>query len=208
VAGEVNTTTVLANLLPDLHSDSMGNLTYWTQAQLIQICDEVAKRLAHAAMIFVERDTSISTAGGTATYSLPARHSATVHVSYGTTPLRPATVIELEARDPNFQTTPGQPDHWYEDDIGITAIGLSPVPTAGDVSVPLIAAMLPPDLDVGQGNVLLQAPAPVAGYLGFGVLAGAYGGEGESEIPDLAAHCRAKLGFYEKIFQHYYGPGL
>jgi hypothetical protein len=206
MAGEINTTTVISNLLPDLHSDSLAHLTFWGSTDLIQWVDEAAKQLSRSAMLFVERDTSITTAGGTATYSLPSRHSATLHISFGTSPLRPATVIELESRDPGFQATAGAPDHWYEDDIGITAVGLAPVPTTA-VSLPMICSMYPPDIDVAGVNVLLQAPAPVAGYLAFFVLAKAYGREGESEIPDLAQHCAARVKMYEQIFEKYYGKG-
>jgi hypothetical protein len=119
-------------------------------------------------------------------------------------------VIELESRDPAFQTTPATadapPDHWYEDDIGITAVGIAPVPATA-VALPMICSMYPPDIDVGGLNVLLQAPAPVAGYLAFFVLAKAYGREGESENPDLAQHCAARVKMYEQIFEKYYGKG-
>ena len=54
----------------------------------------------------------------------------------------------------------------------------------------------------------VEAPAPVAGYLAFFVLAKAYGREGESENPDLAQHCAARCDMYEKIFEKYYGAGL
>jgi hypothetical protein len=207
MAGEIDTSVVITNLLPDLHSDSLANLNFWTEANLIQWVDEAAKQLSRAVMMFVERDTSNTTAGGTATYPLPSRHNATIHVSFGTSPLRPATVIELEARDPAFQTTPGPPDHWYEDTIGMTTVGVAPVPTTA-VSLPLICSVHPADIDVAKVNHLLQAPAPVAGYLGMFVLAKAYGREGESEQPDLAQHCAARVKMYEQIFERYYGKGV
>ncbi len=208
MAGEIDTTVVLANLLPDLHSTSFANLNFWLKADLIQWMDEAAKQLSRACMMFVERVTGTNTSNGTATYSLPTRHNATIHISFGTVPLRSATAMEMEARDPAFQTTPGPPDHWYEDTIGITSVGLVPVPTTS-AALPMICSMAPPDLDTAQVmNVLLQAPSPVAAYLAFYVLAGAYGREGESEQPDLAKHASARVKMYEQIFSHYYGPGL
>jgi hypothetical protein len=206
MAGEINTTSVLDQLLPDLHSDSYGNLTFWTQAQLINFLDEGAKKLSRATMLFVERDTSKTTANGTGTYSLPLRHNDTIHVSYGATPLRPATTIELEARDQGYRTTPGNPDHWYEDDMDVTAIALAPVPTAA-VSLPMICSMYPPDLDTGQLNTLLQAPAPVGIYLSYFVLARCYGKESESEIQDLSQHAEAKVALLEQVFAHLWGEG-
>jgi hypothetical protein len=207
VSGEIDSTVVLTNLLPDLHSSSFANLTFWTKGDLIQFMDEAAKRLARACMMFVERDTSNTTVNATATYALPTRHLATIHASFGTAPLRPATTIEMESRDPAFQTAPGTPDHWYEDTLGTGTIGLTPVPTTA-VTLPLVCSMYPPDLDVAQVNTLLQAPAPVSGYLTFSILAGAYGRESETEQPDLAKHCQARCSLYEQLFMHYYGPGL
>jgi|SRR5215467_5014158 len=205
MAGEINTTAVLDNLLPDLHADSYANLTFWTQAQLIAFEDQAAKQLSRAAMLFVERDTSKTTINGTRTYSLPARHNATIHVSYATVPLRPATTIEMEARDEEFETTAGPPDHWYEDNLDSTLIGLAPVPDSA-ASLPMVCSVYPPDLD--GINTLLQAPAPVAIYLTYFVLAKAYGKESETEEPDLAQHAAANVALFEQLFLHYYGEGL
>lgn len=207
MSGEIQTTSVLDNLLPDLHADSYANLTFWSQAQLIGFMDQAAKQLSRACMMFTERDTSKTTIPGTATYALPARHNATVHVSLNATPLRPSTTIELEARDPLWQTTQGTPDHWYEDDVNVSTIGLAPVPNAA-ASLPMVCSVYPPDLDTAQVNTLLQAPAPVAIYLSFFVLGKCYGMEGESEEPDLGQHCMAQVAMFEQLWMHYYGEGL
>jgi hypothetical protein len=207
MAGEIDTATqVLDRILPDLHADSYANLTFWTKGQLVDFCDQGAKDLSRKTMVFCERDSSTATVAGTASYPLPPRHDATIHVSYATTPLRPATTVELESRDPNFLTTPGTPTHWYQDDLPIASIGLAPVPTAA-VSLPMVCNMYPPDLDTAQVNTLLQAPAPVAIYLSYYVLWKAYGAEGESEIPDLAQHCKAQCQLLEQVLQHLYGEG-
>lgn len=206
MAGEIDTTAVITALLPALHADSTADLMFWALTDLIEWMDEGLKRLARVAGVFVERDTSITTVPGTAAYPLPERQDATLHVSYGTAPLRPASMIELEMRDPGFMTTTGAPDHWYEDGQGWN-VGLCPVPAAA-VNVPLIMTAWPPALDAGQLNTLVQAPAPLAGYLSMYTLAKAYGKEGESEMPDVAQHCAARCQMYEQIFGKYYGPGL
>lgn len=109
-----------------------------------------------------------------------------------------------QGNDEAFQSTPGTPDHWYEDDLALGTVGLVPVPIAVS-PVATICNMCPPDLDVGQVNVLVQAPAPVATYLAFSVLEKAYGQEGESEQPDLAQHCQGRADMLEQVFQSYYG---
>lgn len=206
MAGEINSEAMLAELLPSLHADSFAHLNFWTQADLINHTDEACKRLARICTMFVVRDTSITTAGGTAIYSLPSSQVSTIHISLNTSPLRPAAVIDLESRDEQFQSTPGTPDHWYEDDLMLNTVGLVPVPTAA-ANLPVICSQYPPDLDVAQENVLVQAPAPVGIYLSFAVLGALYGEEGESEQPDLAKHCAARAGMLEQVFQQYFGKG-
>ena len=205
MTGDIDTTEVIDSLLPALHTDTRANLYWWTEADLIQWMDEALKRLARQAAVFVERSTDLVSSAGTAIYDLPERHEATLHVSYVTTPLRPAGTIDLEGRDPAYQTVPGTPDHWYEGLQGDFTIGLTPVPVESGDAIPLICAMYPPDLDIAKVNTLVTAPYPLKGYLSLSVLAEAYAREGEMEMQDLAQHCRARAGMYEQMFAQYYG---
>ncbi len=132
--GSIDTTQVIDELLPSLHATSRANLYPWSEADLIQWMDEALKRLARLVCVFVGRQADSLTVPGTASYALPTQHIATLHVSYGTTPLAPANMLELEARDPAFLTTPGTPDHWYEDLIGLATVALSPVPDRGQTA--------------------------------------------------------------------------
>lgn len=207
----IDTQQLITELLPSLNADSRANLSQWTEQHLEEWIDDGLKRLARRTGVFVERDTSISTANGTRTYSLPARHLATRHVSYGTKPLRPASTIELEMRDPNYRTVAATvsvpPSHWYEDLEGGTAIGITPVPAAA-VSLPLVATVFPPEIDTAETNTTVEAPAPLAGYLAMYALKEAYGREGHMEMPDAAMHCAARCQFYEEVFLHLFGPGI
>lgn len=205
-AGSLDTTAVVDGLLPSLHSDSRAHLTFWSETDLIRWMDEGLKRLARVCGVFVERDTSLTTSNGVGLYALPERQDATLHVSFDTTPLRPAAMIELEMRDSSFQTATGTPDHWYEDGQGWN-VGVTPVPTSAK-ALPIIMTCWPQELDIARKNTLVQAPAPLSGYLAMYVLSKAYGREGESEMPDLAQHCAARCQMYEQIFQKYYGAGL
>jgi len=203
--GEIDTTQVITELLPALHADSLGTLYFWTEAELLQWLDEALKKLARKTMIFVERSIATATAADTATYPLPPRHLATLHVTYDSSSLQPATQVELEARDEEYATTPGAPDHWYEDKLGLATIGVTPVPEE-EKPLPIIYSVFPPTLDASQFSTLfVQAPAPLKGYLAMAALAKAYGREGESEMPDLAQHCAARLQLYEAICEQYYG---
>lgn len=207
MTGDIDTTAVIAELLPVLHTDTTANLYWWTQNDLIQWMDEALKRLARKAGVFIQRSTSTVSAAGVPAYPLPVGCVAVLHQSYLTTPLRAAGTMELESRDPDYQTTPGTPDHWYADQIGDYTIGFSPVPvTAGDL-MPIIYTALSPDLDVAQVNVLVTAPVPLKGYLAMSVLGEAYGREGEMEMQDLAAHCKSRVAMYEAMMAEYYGSG-
>jgi len=204
----IDTSAVIQSILPDLHADTVAGLTFWTEADLIRWEDESVKRLSRVAAVFVLRDTSVATVGGQASYSLPPRHATTLHVSLGTTPLRPANMEELEGLDPAFRTTPGTPERWYEDKLAAPQVALAPVPAAAGVTLPVVYNSWPPELDVNKVNTALAAPAPLKGYLAMAVLGAAYQIEGESEMPDVAAHCRGRLALYEQLFQGYYGKGI
>jgi hypothetical protein len=207
MTGDIDTTGIITGLLPSLHSDSIADLYWWSLGDLILYMDEALKRLARKAGVFVKRSTSSVSAVGIPTYSLPADEVAILHVSYLTTPLRAAGMIELESRDPNYRTAPGTPDHWYADQLGDYTIGFSPVPAHAGDAMPLIYTALAPDLDVAQLNTLVTAPVPLAGYLAMSVLAEAYGREGEMECSDIAAHCKERVSTYESMMAQYYGSG-
>jgi len=207
MAGEFDSTTVIDQLLPTLHADTRAHLYFWTEADLIAYMNESLQKLASTAMLFVERDATTTTVPATATYPLPTRQLSTLHISLGSSALRPGTAAELEARDPQWQTTAGTPDHWYQDTIGLDSVGLAPVPTAA-VALPMICSVTLLDLDVAKANTLVQAPAPLKGYLAFSVIARAYGRESETEQPDLAQHATARMKLYEAALTKYFGPGL
>lgn len=206
--GGIDTTQVIDDLLPSLHAATRADLTFWTEGQLIQWMDEALKRLARVACVFVGRAANTLTVAAQATYTLPPRHVATLHASYLAAQLRPSGTRELEARDPAYQTTAGTPAYWYQDLQGNTAIGLAPVPDTSDQAIPMIYEGWPPELDAGRQNTLVAAPPPLKGYLAFSILAQVYGTEGEMEMPDLAAHCRARRDLYDQLFVSYYGKGI
>ena len=80
------------------------------------------------AGVFVGRIASTLTVAGQATYALPANHISTLHLSYNTTPLRPANVNELAALDDQFRTAQGTPNAWYQDLLGGNVVGVVKVP--------------------------------------------------------------------------------
>lgn len=216
--GSLDTTQVIDGILWTLHAGSRDDLVFWTEGDLIQWMDEAVKRLSRVACVFVGRDTSITSRNGEATYTLPDRHIATLHVSYNSasggtlTPLRPAGTMELEALDDDYQTNPvgsgDVPKRWYEDLLGSTTIGVAPLPDTDDDPIPVIYEGYPDTLDAGKQNRFISAPPPVKGYLAMCVLEAAYTRESEIESVDIAAHCKARREMYEAAFVSYYGAGM
>lgn len=202
-AGNLDTSQVIDEALYPLHAGSRADLTFWTEADLLEWLDEALKRLSRVACVFVGTTTSTLTVQGQASYALPPRHVATLHISYQTTALRPAATLDLEMRNPDYQTTQGTPDHWYQDLQGGSSFGLAPVPDTNDQPLPIVYEGWPdPD------QPLIGAPSPLKGYLAMKVLEGAYGREGEAESPEIAAHCKSRAEMYEQLLVSYYGPGF
>jgi len=204
--GSIDVAQVIDDLLYSLHVESRDDLEFWSESDLLEWIDECLKRLARMCMVFVGRDTTILTVDGQAAYTLPERYISTLHVSHVTNPLRPGNMAELEARDTDFRTTEGTPSHWYQDLLGISSFAVTPVPDTSDQALPLIYEGWPVAVTVGQ--TLVAAPPPLKGYLAMYVLSQAYGKESESEMPDLAKHCWARVLMYEEVFTSYYGPGM
>lgn len=203
----IDTLQVTDELFPSLHAATAADLYPWTEGDLIEWMDDGLKRLARRCMVFVGRSASILTVPAQASYTLPVRHVSTLHVSYGTAPLRPATRLELEVMDESFRTTAGDPENWYEDLEGMATVSLAPVPEE-EVGLAVIYEAYPSTLDAGRQNTIVPAPPPIKRYLAMRVLSEAYGREGEMESQDIAQHCRAQIEMYHQIFEQYYGKGM
>lgn len=199
----IDTSQVIDSILPDLHAVTRADLVSWQGTDLIKWTDECVKRLGRLSPVFAIRYMGI-TSLGIPVYPLPPRHVATMHVSVGTGSLRLANMQELEGLDPSFRTTPGEPKRWYEDSLGMPYIALTPVPVAVEL-LPIVYASFPPEVDVNQANVMVPAPPPVKGYIANYILSEAFQQEGESEMPDVAQHCKGRLALYEQAFQQYFG---
>lgn len=203
-SGGIDIGQVIDEALWSLHAASRADLVFWTETQLVQFLDYAVRRLATIAGVFIGRNTGVI-AAGEATLTLPTAHIATLHVTVDGTSVRPACTMELEARDEAYLTTQGTPDAWYEDLLGNGVLGLAPVPDV-DLLVAEIYEGWQPQLDILQP--LVGGPPPLKGYLAMCLLAECYGNEGELEMPDVAAHCRARMEMYHQMFRAYYGAGM
>lgn len=195
---------MVSNMIGTLHTDTIANAVWWTNAEMVTFIDEAVKRLAKMFNVFVRRDTSISTVAAAATVTAPSRHLATLHVAYNDRPLRPATTHELSALDEFYDSRaagPLGPSHWYADKIGITKIGLRPVPIEVK-TIGLIHTEHPADASDGS---TIDVPTVIADYLEWSILREAVAKESDAQSPEVAQHLDQVLRFTESIIGEYWG---
>jgi len=193
---------LLDELYPLLGASGSADLDFWTQAQLLAWLNAGLARLARSAALFVERDTSISVAGGTAQYSLPTPHLSTLHVSLGKALLRPASAAELEALSATWQTDAGTPArYWQDSGLGTATIGLYPKPIASG-TLAVIEHELADALEAGDS---LPLPDPLGDYAFFYALAEARAIESDGAMPETAETCRQLCGLVESMARDHWG---
>jgi hypothetical protein len=196
---------VIEDLVPSLGGSTYADLVFWDEEELYQLADEAAKRMARAAGVFAVRDVSTVVAEGTADYPVPARHLSTVHVSIdqgaGFTPLREATVEELEALDAGWRASPGSIER-YVQDRGTENLRLYHSPAAGGTLGVICHEWRP---EITPANRILAAPLVLADYIALAVLAEARRKESEAAMPEIAGHLDERLALIEAVMREYWG---
>lgn len=194
---------ILAGLYPRLHAHDASDLVWWTEAGLLTWANIAVQKLARLCGVFVGRAITGS-ATEQAVYPLPVNHISTLQITYDGKPLRPSTSTELTALDPDYATTPGAPRRWYEDQIGMRSLGLAAVPTEDSKIIGMLHHFYPPELTNDASE--LPVPDAVAAYVSDSILASAYGAQGQSAMPEVAAFLNSKCQMLEQVFVQYWGP--
>lgn len=205
----LNVNTLISNILPALHSDSLANLTWWSDAELTRFFDEALKHHARKHGVFIKRDSSITLVQATAVYSAPTRHIATLHVSLDGVGLIASSTSELELLDDTFKTTQGTPTHWYSDREGQNKIGFYPVPdaVAATKNPEIIYFEYVAELDEAHVNTSVPTPAPIGDYLEAVVLRAAYSKESDAALPEVAQNLGELVKLYEQVIVNLWGMG-
>jgi hypothetical protein len=189
--------------LQDL-TDLVASGCWVTVAELYQWADEAAKQLSYKAGVFVVNDSSITVVAGTAAYSLPATHVFTVAAWLGTTPLRVTPVRELWALDATWPASTGPASRVSIDAGCVGTITVYPKPTAGG-TLSQVCQEFPSAIVEGSTTVAL--PRVLEDYFTYAMLAGARGKESDAAMPEMAKHFRERMGLYEQVMEHLWGPG-
>lgn len=192
----------LDELYPMLAASSAVDLDFWSDAQLLEWINQGLARLSRSAAVIVDRDTSISVAAGTASYSLPTSHLSTMHVSLGGAMLRPASVAELQALSATWTVDASTPTrYWQGPGLGVSTIGLYPLPIASG-TLAVIEHELADDLTASS---TLPLPEPLADFAWFYTLAEARAVESDGAMPETSQVCRELAGLIEQMARDYWG---
>lgn len=210
-------TTVISDLLPMLHTDTMGNAIWWTDAEITRWAADFLKRHAELDGVFVLRYVTPLFAGR-ATYDAPPNHLDTMHVSINGRPLISSSTTELEALNDAFRTaaeTAGNlSSRWYPDRIGANKIGVYPVPAAAlsdGADLEVIYHGFPCNLDEAHTDTAIAIPAGMTDALLLSVLGEAYATESDATMPEVAANLRQIVSLADptslirQIAQSYWG---
>src|SRR5271168_1244737 len=188
--------TLIAEILPLLHTDTAADCIFTSDAELTEEFQNGLKRLGQEYALFVQRDTtSIVFVSGTSIYSVPADYAAAMHVAYQGKLLIPSSTKELEALDDSWQTTEATAQNpvsrWYSDKIGLNNIGFYPTPAAADVglSPEIIFLAYPCNLDDAHESTAINTPTVVGDLLELQVLAESYRKESDFQLPEVADAC-------------------
>jgi hypothetical protein len=164
--------------------------------------DEEAKRLARSGPAFVE-SASQSTAYGVGSYSLPARHLATIEAVAGSWSMRAVSVEELAGGDRQWLSRTGaQPSHYAQDQNGLDTIAIYPAPLSAmtlailHVQHPSAVALVTPTI---------TAPEVLRDEFMFAALAGARGKETPGAMPDVSEFCMGVAALYRQAVSEIWG---
>lgn len=204
----ISWSTLLTCLYPRLHASTAADLVWWTEADLRQWANEAIQLLAAQVPVFIRRNIDLNTVNGQRAYALPARHLATLHVTYDDQPLQPTDLALIDARDAAADAAVcgvGEvPKRWYEDTFGIhSSIGIYPSPSAAETLAILFSQQ--PALLTSTASTL-PIPVAIGAYIQDYVLAKAWAHDSDFSMPELAAHFESKYQMYISLYQSYWGP--
>ena len=205
-AGYVNASVLVQNIWPPLNAVSAADAVFWSEAEIFEWFNEAGRKLAGSGGAFVQRDTSLSSSSGIATYVLPAAHQATIQADLAGLVLRPRNVQELEALDEAWPITSGAPVAFLLDDAGgVTAITLSPLPDTltGTKTIGLVMRAAPSSVTAAMG--FLVAPQAFSEYFTFYILGEARAKETRAQMPEISAWFRQLCGQLEQAINVYMG---
>ena len=175
-----------------------------TLNELYQFADDAAKALARSTSLFLVYDASIDVTAATPIYALPPGWvwSESAWLAYAAGPvqlLRLSTVGQLFALDAQWSAASGNPLRLSLDAAGVGNGVLYPAPVA-PATLAGVLGLCPPA--VGASSSALPLSPVLQDYFTYLMLGGARGKESDSQMADVADHCRERAKLYEATIAH------
>jgi hypothetical protein len=190
----------LNDLLPDLRSDTMANLTWWGESELYRYANNQLQELGKAIPIWT-RITDFTTVALTTTYPLPARTVDVLGVYLDGRRIDPLTADELDANDSTWRRRGGEKPRRYTLDLANSQITLTDIPDAA-YQVILIYTETPAEIAAGSATV--AGPATLPDLTQLATIQQAYQRQSEASMPDVAAAANVLRELYQAGFSAYY----
>lgn len=186
-------TAITGDVVPTLNASSVSDLIFWTEDQLYEWGNQAAKQLAELGCL-VFADSSVSVVAGTAEYSLPAYHIATLYAYAGDRVLLPMNVDELDALDSDWTNTLGTALKNFLLTEGLEKVTVYPTLYSGhSATLTLICQKHLAEIS-SSANYVLSIPEPLREYFVLAILAAARGHEGDGRMPDVTEAAGAIMG--------------
>lgn len=203
----VDTSLVVAQLVPALNSDTAGNLTFWTSAQIYEWFDEAVKRLARGFGVFTEYDNTVLTVLGTGIYVMPARNLSVIQLDVAGVVLKADTTGGMESLDESWATTTGAAER-YANSPGVDSVTICKVPDAPNAGLAIGVARQTYPTAVSSGAPQLSGvPSVLQDYWYFAALARIRTAETKAAMPEVGTWAAGVRDLLEGIVKQYWGRG-
>ena len=196
----MNAQDVILDALPALNSASTADLTFWSLDELYGYCTRAIARMARTAAMFTNAETA-TLASTSAPIDSPSGSLGTAAIAVSGRTLRRVTVADIEALGTIAATSP---QRWTEDP-GLSKTTLYPQNLGGPWTLNRIYHASPGGVTALSSTVPAAVPGAFAPYLFWSLLAEARAKEGDSQLPDVAAHAAARVAELEAAAKAYYG---
>lgn len=194
----MNAATLAAELVPMLNAANIGELVYWTEADVYAAIHGAARQVCDAAGVLVTEPASISVNADQSTVSLPARTSAVLAAAWDDSDLRIVGPKYLESMANVWKGKKGDPRLLVVGYDTTQGARLFPTP-AGPGTLRLIVSQASPD--VSQGAPSFTAPAVIDTPIVLRALGRLRAQETEARMPDVEVFAESIAAAHMRVLE-------
>lgn len=201
----VNVSTVITSVWPALGALLESTAVFWDATEMYAWANDLMRRFRDAR-IYVETTPYTLTSGQQA-YSLPAKATALLGVTYANTFLPRYTPREIDALRQAWRTYSASvaPEGVVEGASSDNTFSVFPSPTATLGEMLAITVSLPADASAVAPT--LPLPTWMAEVVYLGLVAGARGRDSDGAMPEVAASIERVIDAFRQTAQSLYVAG-